>query len=56
VQSRQRSVRYALIAYAITFVGVVVLAAVLYFGLRVQLHIGVGGLVVDATLLGRWCR
>jgi uncharacterized protein len=51
-QSRQWSVRYALSAYVITFVGVLVLAAVLYFGLGVQLHIGVGGLVVDAILLG----
>jgi membrane protease YdiL (CAAX protease family) len=52
VQSRQWSARYALIAYAITFAGVSVLAAVLCFGLGVQLHIGVGGLVVDAILLG----
>jgi hypothetical protein len=51
-QSRQWSVRYALIAYVITFVGVIVLAAVLYFGPGVQLHIGIGGLVVDAILLG----
>jgi membrane protease YdiL (CAAX protease family) len=51
-QSRQWSVRYALTAYVITFVGVLVLAAVLYFGLGVQLHVGVGGLVVDAILLG----
>ncbi len=50
-QSRQWSVRYALSAYVITFVGVLVLAAGLYFGLGVQLHIGVGGLVVDAILL-----
>jgi uncharacterized protein len=50
-QSRQWSVRYALIAYGVTFVGVIVLAAVLYFGLGVRLHIGVGGLVVDAVLL-----
>jgi hypothetical protein len=50
-QSRQWSVRYALIAYVITFVGVIVLAAVLYFGLGVRLHIGVGGLVVDGILL-----
>lgn len=51
-QSRRWSVRYALIAYAITFAGVIMLAAVLYFGLGVQLHIGVGGLVVDTILLG----
>jgi membrane protease YdiL (CAAX protease family) len=51
-QSRQWSVRYAVIAYVVTFVGVIVLAAVLYFGLGVRLHIGVGGLVVDAILLG----
>ena len=51
-QSPQWSVRYAVSAYVITFVGVLVLAAVLYFGLGVQLHIGVGGLVVDAILLG----
>jgi membrane protease YdiL (CAAX protease family) len=51
-QSRQWSVRYALAAYVVTFVGVIALAAVLYFGLGVQLHIGVGGLVVDAILLG----
>ena len=51
-QSRQWSVRYALTAYVITFVGALVVAAVLYFGLGVQLHIGVGGLVVDAILLG----
>jgi membrane protease YdiL (CAAX protease family) len=51
-QSRQWSVRYALAAYLITFVGVIALAAVLYFGVGVQLHVGAGVLVVDAALLG----
>lgn len=51
-RSRQWSVRYALIAYVVTFVGVTVVAAVLYFGVGVQLHVGAGVLVVDAALLG----
>lgn len=39
-RSRQWSVRYALTAYVVTFVGVNVLAAALYFGLGVRLRWG----------------
>jgi membrane protease YdiL (CAAX protease family) len=52
VQSREWPVRYALIAYVVTFVGVTAVAVVLYFGAGVQLHVGAGVLVVDAALLG----
>ncbi len=41
--------RYALIAYVVTFVGVNVIAAVLYFGLGVRLRVGAGVLLVDAV-------
>jgi membrane protease YdiL (CAAX protease family) len=51
VRSQQWSIRYALVAYVVTFVGVIALAAILYFGLGVQLPVGAGVLVVDATLL-----
>lgn len=51
-RSRQWSVRYAVTAYLVTFVGVTAVAAVLYFGVGVQLHVGAGVLVVDAALLG----
>ncbi len=50
-QSQQWSARYALIAYVVTFVGANALAAALYFGVGVQLHVGAGVLFVDATLL-----
>jgi membrane protease YdiL (CAAX protease family) len=50
-RSRQWSIRYALAAYVVTFLGVTALAASLYFGLGVQLPVGAGVLVVDATLL-----
>lgn len=51
-RSREWSVRYALIAYVVTFVGVIAVAAVLYFGVGVRLHVGAGVLVVDVALLG----
>lgn len=51
-QSQQWSVRYALIAYVVTFMGVNTVAGVLYFGAGVQLHVGAAVLVVDAALLG----
>lgn len=50
-RSRQWSARYALLAYVCTFVGSGVLAGVLYFGLGVNLSVGVGVLMVDAVLL-----
>lgn len=43
--------RYALIAYVVTFVGVTAVAVVLYFGAGVQLHVGAGVLVVDASTI-----
>jgi membrane protease YdiL (CAAX protease family) len=43
--------RYALIVYAITFLGVNVVAAALYFGLGVRLRVGSGVLLVDGVLL-----
>jgi uncharacterized protein len=51
-RSREWSVRYALIAYAVTFVGVNAIAAALYFGLGVRLRVGAGVLLVDGVLLG----
>ncbi len=51
VRSRQWSVRYALIAYVVTFVVVNAVEAVLYFGLGVRLRVGVGVLMVDVALL-----
>jgi membrane protease YdiL (CAAX protease family) len=51
VRSRQWSVRYALTAYVVSFVGVNALAAVLYFGFGVRPRVGVGVLMVDAGLL-----
>ena len=51
-RSREWSVRYALIAYAVTFVGVNAIAAALYFGLGVRLRVGAGVLLVDSVLLG----
>jgi uncharacterized protein len=51
-RSRQWSVRYALTAYVVTFVGVNAVAAALYFGLDVRLRVGAGVLMVDAALLG----
>jgi membrane protease YdiL (CAAX protease family) len=51
-RSRQWTLRYALIAYVVTFLVVVTSAAVLYYGASVQLHVGVGVLIVDAILLG----
>jgi membrane protease YdiL (CAAX protease family) len=52
VRSRQWSVRYALTAYVVTFVGVNAIAAALYFGLGIRPRVGVGVLMVDAALLG----
>ncbi len=51
-RSREWSVRYALIAYAVTFVSVNAIAAALYFGLGVRLRVGAGVLLVDGVLLG----
>jgi membrane protease YdiL (CAAX protease family) len=51
-RSREWSLRYALTAYVVTFVGVNAVAAALYFGLGVRLRVGVGVLLVDAVLLG----
>jgi membrane protease YdiL (CAAX protease family) len=51
LQAQQWSVRYALIAYVVTFVGVNAVAAALYFGVGVELHVGAGVLFVDAVLL-----
>ena len=51
LRSRRWSIRYALTAYVVTFVGVVALAAILYFGLGIQLPVGAGVLLIDATLL-----
>lgn len=50
-RSREWSVRYALIAYAVTFVGVNAIAAALYFGLGVRLRVGSSVLLVDGVLL-----
>ena len=44
--------RYALIAYVVTFVGVNAIAAALYFGLGVRLRVGAAVLLVDGVLLG----
>jgi hypothetical protein len=51
-RSREWTVRYALIAYVVTLVVVVAVAAVLDYGAGVRLHIGVGVLMVDVILLG----
>lgn len=51
-RSQRWSVRYALLAYVLTFAGTGVLASVLYFGLGVHMRVGVGVLMVDAVLLG----
>ena len=51
LRSRRWSIRYALTAYAITFVGVNAVAAALYFGLGIHLRVGAGVLFVDASLL-----
>lgn len=50
-RSRGWSARYALIAYVVTFVGVNVVAAALYFGPGVRLRVGAGVLLVDGVLL-----
>lgn len=51
-RSREWTVRYALIAYVVTLVVVVAVAAVLDYGAGIRLHVGVGVLMVDVILLG----
>lgn len=51
-RSREWTVRYALVAYVVTFVVVIASAGVLYYGVGVRLHVGAGVLIVDAILLG----